>query len=336
MFTLRIFLIGMMAFVPTRDQKTLYVLLPNVDPHHALLALDKRDMASGGEATANQWSEVAPVVNGAENDNAFAWFLKEDRLEVLDSAGNPLELVTPKLGKAMPATKEEGRSISWVPSLQDVSPQIDATLDPSLLTAPSKDRLFALLTLQHGKVVTYDLTRYPDTKGRNTGDLVKFAYAPGSPDTPAAGCSRALAEIVVVEIPVSGPSVSLRRLPFSGGAGTSLTLKPRADQKTVDVLLANLTPSSQAELRKRSSPLHFAHYYDLLKTPPAAQGLRLIPKACGDVSVRAKKTNGKKRRSEPAVVAPPEVYFMTVKDGPRASLARPICAATFLNPVDGQ
>jgi hypothetical protein len=332
MFILRLFITGLVAFVPLPDGRTLDVLLPNAthlvhdDPHYAMVVFDQRDVdqASGRD----DWGKIAPLINGSGNSSARGWLLDGEQLRLGQgqvvtlplSLAHTLPSGSPR--PVRPTSNGEEWDFSWVPPLKMVSP-VDDRVDAGLLARPTRDRVAGLLSLDQGYVRTYSLARALDEGGQDRGEVLAFRFA--SPDSKVLACSQAMAEMVVVEIPVMAPSLRLASEVFGGGAESWVTLRPRPGQATVDVLLANLSPSKP---RTSSMAVHFQHYYDLLASQPEV-AKRVVPSPCEAPATMA----AGQQRTSPRPVALPSIYLWTVHATDKGPLARPICTATVLSPA---
>lgn len=334
MFILRVFFIGMIAFVPQRGGKALYVLLPNsthqmgnVSAHYPIFTFSQSNVVGLNER--NEWPKIKVLINGREDKDSLGWYLAGERIQ-LPKGGLPFTLAkTRKKTSLLPLNDEESWDFTWVPLLSQVI-KSPAPVKRRLITNPSQEDLSAILKLSSGHLRTYSLSRYIDAVGHDRNALISFSFATAGTQSTEGNCEQALAEIEVAEIPVMSPSVVIEANSFDGKSSSKVTLKPRPGESTVDVLLANLPPSDPDEMRKNSLPLHFAHYYDLLdkaiKTPE-----RLVPVFC-----TPKKSGATELGIQPdlAPIPPPELYMRTVfENAGRASIARPICASAVLDPV---
>ncbi len=345
MFILRIFLIGMIAFIPTKDSKTLWVLLPNADDpmgglhaHHAILTFSQGNVEQS--SGRNEWAVIKEKINGRDDPDSAGWLLNGERIILPSGEGLPFTKAnTRKNGTSQPGNDVEGWDFSWVPSLHEVT-GVTAAVKRTLINKPTKNEVAALLHLKQGFLRTYSLSRSLDAVGIDRGALIPFTFAPAGTESVTGNCTQALAEVEVVEIPVMSPSIQIEAQAFAGGASSSVTLKPRDGELTVDLLLANLTPSDPEQFERRSPPAHFANYYNLLAKKPAA-GKQLVPVFCEPSKTlppRSNEDTGLKTAQilGPTPVAPPALYMRTVyqtADPGRASIARPICTSVMLDPM---
>ncbi len=330
MFILRLFITGWVALVPELAGGPLNVIVPNAveRSHFAVLSFDPKDVVS--TSGRNDWQGIAQALNGG-SDGA-GWLLAGERLSIPGRAFLPLALehsftsggARPVTGMgAIPVTEEESWDFTLVPDLGKVA-SVDGRVDETLISHPTRERVNALLSLTQGYVRTYSLARDLDSGGQDAGDVLALGFS--SSGSPPASCAGALAEMIVVEIPVAAQSIRVEAAAFAGGPVSWVTLRPQPGATTVDLLLGNLPKAQRLRADQRLASGHFAHYYELLATAPQA-AQRVVPVLCPSVA--------EPRALAPASVAavkPPKVYVTTVESSLRGSFARPICTPTVLSP----
>ncbi len=270
MVTLRVFLLDLLAVVDQGDRK--WVLLPNavgrgqmpgdpVDSHFPMFLFERDDL-NGGD-----WPELKRKLGLQGFRPGTAWLLDHEEIVFpapaqpgFDNAfnGNP--------AGDLPANRDEARSISWMPSLASIAPGNDR-VDPACLASPVRtSKIIARTSFTGGSFRTAGFTKI-DSAFRAEGEIVPFEFK-SAPDAAAQGPRRAMADRLVVEVPIDGDTVTVETVPFGGDRrrprqGRTVVLKPNA-QGIVNVLLANVSPAIP-DTRPRDRGLHFDAYYDLVK-----------------------------------------------------------------------
>jgi len=297
-FTLRIFFIGLIAFVPSPDDQKLSVLLldarngyevsdgTRIPVHQPLLVVraGNCDGECGGEAALAQVAKfLFPMKTTTQAGDTLFAALHRGGAWTLDGSDLSIENVSPaalsplRINRALrkmldgkpdllPQTPEESKDFSWVAELDKIDPQL-GTVDPDvLLERPQKGLIVARLPLTAGEVSTYRLVGVDDQVYRLDFRTLKGEGAKAS-------YSQALAEWVVAEIQVPGDAVRLVERRFDGKPGRTMTIKPEGG--VIELALLNM-PQGHADPaahgmdpRATAAGKHFEMFYGLSSTPPS-------------------------------------------------------------------
>lgn len=297
-FVVRIFFMGMMAFVPTRDGKELTVLLvdagkgyvasdgSSIEPHIPLLLAraggcvgpcDAGNTAIGQLLFPGTGDErVRDGLSKALLDGA-AWRLDGADLSfhqpcAAQQAEAASLVIHHKLRDAarsgqpalLPRSSDERKDFSWVAELGRIAPSA-GVVDPDTLTAqPKKGLIVARLRLQAGEVWTYRLVSVGDR-------VLPLEFYPLSGDGPKSSYSQALADWMMAELRVSGGAMELVETRFDGRPGRMVSLAPK--EGVVELALMNVPehlfeqPSQKDASHSSHEPgVHFEMYYELART----------------------------------------------------------------------
>jgi hypothetical protein len=272
-FILRIFFMGLIAFVPSRDGKELTVLLVETRPGHIasdgslivphqpmLLARAAdcwghcgiRDAGIAGFFFPQDSSTHANQLLSAALGDGAAWTLDGSDLSILDAERDPAREVSDKT-----------MDFSSIADLGGIVPSAGIA-DPELLASrPPKRLIVARLRLRSGKVWTYRLVQPCDFKIlSHTGD---------SGDGDAAS-PRPLADWVAAEFEISDDTVEIVENRFGGQEPRTIRLAPQ--DGLVELTLMNIPPppaqqSGDESHQEHQPAAHFEMYYDLALTPPS-------------------------------------------------------------------
>ncbi len=268
-FLLRIYFIGLVAFVPDPGGQKMTVLL--VDARHPYVASDgellpahhplllARAERCAGDCSAEQ-DAVADVVyagtpSAAERSDKLhralagggAWSLDQSELRiVLPESGRtkavPFRIVR---GEAEAANDGDVSSNREPVSPEDFDQVADLSailgrhvaVDPMLLARPDKGRTVALLKLAAGTVKSQRLSGFAD-------EVVEFQFATAGELEAGVDLgmpTHTLADRVIVEIPVAGCSVRLEEKNAVTAARRSMELTPAScDGGVLEVAVVNL------------------------------------------------------------------------------------------------
>jgi hypothetical protein len=298
-FVLRIFFSGLIAFVPSADEKELTVLLVNapheykmaddtVLAHHKPLLLARAGNCDG-DCTDDRQSiaqymfankapqEALTSLNGALLGGG-AWALANSELSVAGAKG-PLAITTGVRAhdqngalKSVPSTPAEREDFTWLTAMSELAPGTGGF--QSALTGTGKPGRFvaARLKLRSGKVMTYSLVKI-DGKARP----VHFRKPSGA--APEAPYAQALANWVEARITISGENVEIVDQDFCD-ADRRRSMKLSPHEGVVEMALVNFPPfvaPASGEAAPSPQPgQHFQVLYELVKTPPAMSD-RLVP-----------------------------------------------------------
>lgn len=272
-FILRIFFMGLIAFVPDRDGKELTVLLVETRPeqaasngsaialHHPMLlarAAECRGQCGIAEGIDPHLlfpkdGAAAAGYLAAALDRGAAWILDDADLSIARTRGDgKLEL---QLGD--------------VADLGRIAPG-SGVVKPELLAArPPQGLIAARFRLRSGKVRPY---RFVGEDGK----LLPIDFKPLNGGRPAQGAPRTLADWMIAEIEVTGDSVEIVEARF-GGAGTRrIRLTPQDGVVELAVMNIPDPPAEESTHAAHAADTHFELYYNLAQTPPPA-GQRPVP-----------------------------------------------------------
>jgi hypothetical protein len=305
-FILRVFFMGLIAFVPSRDGKELTVLLvetsqgytasngDRIAPHNPLLlaragkccghcgpgdAAIARVLFPGDSPATAVDSLSAALLDGA------AWRLNGSDLSIVQKDNGwqdppsslKIQRNLPK-DRGLPKTSDERMDFDWVANLGRIKPAAGA-VDPDVLACrPQKGLIVARLRLRSGTVWTYRLVR--------VGDKVlplEFKTLRGV----KADYSQALADWVVAEIQVSGDEVEVVEHRFGREEGRAIRLAPQDGLVELAVMNIPPPPAQQpgAGAHQEHEPAtHFEMYYNLARTS-IPKGERPVPRVAASSGV---------------------------------------------------
>lgn len=304
-FLLRIYFIGLVAFVPDPGGQKMTVLL--VDARHRYIASDDQEVPAhyplllaraqecAGDCTGQE-SALADIIYsealspGERLDNLHralegggGWELDLSELRIIppDSVQTsfypPLQIVGANggaeggTGLPLPAGSSSAEEFDYVADLSELAGR-SFVVDPVLLDRPEKGRTVGLLRLASGTVKAQRLSGFTD-------EIVEFRFATASELEAGIDLgmpARALADRVVVEIPIAGSSVRLEERNVATGARRTMDLTPAGG--VLEVAIVNL-PKHGFQMgdghlqheTSTSAPIidrHFELYYELAQSPP--------------------------------------------------------------------
>jgi hypothetical protein len=176
-------------------------------------------------------------------------------------------------GLPLPSNFSASEDFNYVADLSELAGRA-LVVDPNLLDGPEEGRTVGFLRLAAGTVSAQRLSGFKD-------EIVEFRFATASQlgrgvdlSMPAA----ALADRVMVEIPVSGCSVRLEERNVATGDQRGMLLSPAScSGGSIEVAIVNLPKhgfqldSENAHQPSPTEPLidrHFELYYELAQCPP--------------------------------------------------------------------
>ena len=297
MVTLRIYFIGLMAFVPSEDGRSVSVVIERavdghetsdghrVEPHLPLFLARgacEGDCTPHPERIARFLYEHAgqPSTRRAlqQLDSGLqggtAWILDnvDLRFDLPGRAGaSPLRFGPTSEADALavpsgsiPKTPREARAFGWIAHMETISPAA-ARIDPDVLAPkPELGIVSARLKFDRGSLHTY---RLADTES----GIAKLAFQP-VPATAMAQPPRAYAQWIALDIEMSveeceqGLGVTARS--FTDGQQRDVTIKPDCQSgQTIEMALVNLPSWQAARNAPTQAPAtvgpHFELYYKL-------------------------------------------------------------------------
>ena len=295
-FTLRIFFIGLIAFVPSQDGKELTVLLVEtrpghvasdgslIPPHHPMLLA--RAAECRGHCGIDEGIDplllfpkdsAADAHLAAALDAGAAWTLDGSDLSIVDAGsrkasaslslqGHPRQPGAPLALSRNP----EGNTMDfdYVADLSRIVPSA-GVVDPDVLARlPQRRLITARLRLRSGKVGTCRLVHVD-------GEVHSFDFKSlrrdcakqerGSSQLLAA--PQPLADWVAAEIEVSGPEVEIVETRFASGEIRTIRLAPQDGLVELAVLNIPDPPSEEELPEHHEADRHFELYYKLAQKP---------------------------------------------------------------------
>ena len=281
-FVLRIFFIGLIAFVPSRDGKELTVLLVETHPGHKtsdgtliaphqpmLLAraakcwghcgITDPDLAGYFFQKDQQGQEESPAHANRRLESALssgaAWKLDGSDLTLVDAQPSRAALRL-QTGKAAEPT-----NFNRIADLGQIVPAA-GTADPDLLACrPQKGLIAGRLRLRTGKVWTYRLLRVD-------GEVLPFEFKTlKGEDEKTVSSQQPIADWVAAEVEISGDSVEIVENHF--GCEEIRTIRLAPENGLVELALMNIPPpppeDSGGSHPAQESATHFEMYYDLAR-----------------------------------------------------------------------
>ena len=264
-FILRVYIIGLIAFVPSQDGKRMAVLMVDArdgyhaadgsyfPPHVPMLlaragsckgACEADLKAAAGSLLSGVAEQRAPRLRKAL-DGGTLWRIDGEDLAVISpgvrtAAITGLEVVrrpaatgmTRVTTLVMPAKVGDVADFGWVPQLSDVVSDAGGVDPDCLAPQPRKGLVVGRLALDRGTLRTYRMTEfYRELKG----GVPSFLYKPlaaGSavvaPVSPSLAAARGIADWTVVDIPIQGCEVTLEAKSFRDPSAKprTITLAP--------------------------------------------------------------------------------------------------------------
>lgn len=308
---LRIYFIGLIAFVPSQDGSETTIILErardrhqasdghHIEPHLPLL-LARGDCQGDCRDNSRRIADFIFSPPGRPNTRASlrqldqalegggAWILDDVELTldiptVTGDAPKPLTYSLDKAGppksvtSALPSNSIEARDFAWIADMATIAPDA-AVINPAILSStPPQGLVAARLVLDQGTLSTYSLLEVE-------GDIVQVAFQPTRADK-ASVPPRAFGNWMAFDISLSpeacelGVGISAR--PFAHGEQRRMTIKPECTPgSVVEVALINLPPWYEARSESsQPSPYgpHFELFYKLAQQPPSEPSMRPVP-----------------------------------------------------------
>lgn len=316
-FLLRIYFIGLIAFIPSQDGRELSVLVldgrqgysvsdgTRMDRHEPLLLMlaeactgpcrnNVQEIANfvfqGRARTPDPSEDLRRLLAAIRGGGA--WKLDDSEITfnpVGESSRTGAQLQIrrrPPNQRAsvskLPSSLEEAEDFGWVADITKVVPWAGAVDSDVLAAKPKKALISARMKLTEGLVKSQRLVGIENK-------VVALSFRPLEPSpTIESTYSQALTEWVVAEIPFSGKGVRITDTSFKDGKSRSIELAPEGERKVVEVAVINLPAGSFfADSRDLSDEArnvgkHFERYYELLSRPPR---WRPVPHFLDDESI---------------------------------------------------
>ncbi len=340
-FILRIYLLGLLALIPSPDEDEMTVLV--LDARHGAQVSDSAAilphqpwlLVRAADCKGNCWGE-------AEESAAVEFFSRQpqelrralqqggfwalDHEELTISTGSTSG--SAKLAVALNDESEPKRS--WIVRMDQILPG-DGQIDSRFLEDPAAGgRVIARLKLSQGKLTPYRFVTYPrlDQEPAAPVPLV-FKTLDGQETAPLA--PQLFADWLTVEIPVSGSEVEILGTSFNRASSRRMTLSPGCtaapEGAVFEVVLLNLPQETFARPpanHPNPDPVgrHFAMYYDLLAKPPKKLLLpQVAPQSLQSVALASPLGNRQEGES---------MLLHELETPPRGSYSTPICPSVQL------
>jgi hypothetical protein len=356
-FLLRIYFFGLIAFVPHSERgeiTSMTALLVNArqgfhtSDHHAFPAHHPVLLIRSGSckgACIEQLQEVANLVvvpsPGGPVDPAGlkqqlkealqaggTWVLDSEQITIQTSPnasarGQKIQCLSGRRRSSardgaqkapVPVDPREAEDFSWIADMKKIFPTA-AAVDPDCLAPhPQKGLITARLELRQGDLRTYRLASFE-------GNVHKFVFRSLTEALSKIPYSQALADAMVVDIPVAGCEAVVTAERFDGSGSRSMKIAPQqcGKDELVEMVLLNLpdrspqtTVASHSDEDPQGVATHFEMFYALSKTPPPPED-RPVPEITGEL-VSSERVDA---------VPTPLINFLSF---PRAgTFSRPIC-----------
>lgn len=274
-FHLRIFVMGLVALVPSEDRTDLTVVLQEArhHDHYPLLVYEcenvyprtadceRSDDPNLPDERVRRFLRSKSVIRNG-NASSSAVVFEGQELKISGLVRGKLLFNSSwdadwwhRVTGVVPESRTELHSFSWVPEMAKVSPAA-GRIARRHLYEPNASEVAGLLWLEgiEGTVQSYGLANL-----RN--EIRSLTFKNSNQDLPVWDFKQALTDILMIDVPIDGDTVELTFKGFSGGE-IKRKLKPREWDRTVDVLLANIGPIPEY-CPEDEEAHHFAFYYDL-------------------------------------------------------------------------
>lgn len=299
-FTLKIYFIGLIAFVASPDQREMHALL--VDARQGKTFSDgtpapvhKPLLVAKAAGCCGQCREQAqPIANvlfhsgrsdprrnlrrlGRVVQQGGAWELNDSILTIqVDDGGRGLQLYgNPDSAAELEARKtpsfEQAGDFGWVARIGDIVPSAGKVNSEVLEDTPKQGLITARLTLDAGVVKTHTLAAVQGNIMEMSFRTLQQAARTEEDPEPA----RYYANWVVADIPVAGEHVTIFERNFLTGARRKIQLSPMecGNGQTVEIAVVNLPEEDFGEpsrnlTRSEMHGKHFELFYDLAMNPP--------------------------------------------------------------------
>lgn len=300
MFTLRLFVMGLVAIVPSDNGNDLMLVVPETcklgenprqcapfdpwdkDRHYPILICDTKDSDCRVKAGADQWSAIASDLGLDPQGSGLGFTLHGEHLTVLHAEPGFVDLPRDrfqarwhhKVIGSVPRAFTSAADAQWVPSIEALNRE-SALIDERHLIRPETTEIAALLSF-HGVESSALNYNYPPIGNAERAWVRSLTFRHSGLLGPLTAVRHAAPDVFLVEVIVPGPYVELMLKPFDQATSTvrKLRVKPLDGHATVDVLLGNLTRLQQGnphDVRVGSKVSHFEVYHRLSEEPPLSR-----------------------------------------------------------------
>lgn len=319
-FTLKIFFMGLIAFVPSQDEKELTVLLVEtrpghvasdgslIAPHHPMLlaraercwghcGIDER--IDPGLLFPKDSATDARKYLAAALGNGAAWTLDGSDLSIVDAGPR-------RSGESLTMDLDD------VAHLGRIVPSAGVVDSDTLARLPQRKLITGRLRLRSGNVWTWRLVHVADK-------VRSFDFKSLRPEGAKAGYSQPIADWVAAEIELSGDEVEIVETRFASEEIRTIRLAPQDGLVELAVMNIPDPPSAGSEEavhEHHEVDRHFELYYRLAETPPPPWQ---FPVPHVGPAVETPETGSQKARSSSGLLAGLKL------DGPKGYYERIMC-----------
>jgi subtilase family protein len=322
MFTLRLFVMGLVALVPSDDSKDLMLVLQNAShvgthPHVPVLVCDPQQ-SNCRMSDRNEWAEIVQALNLDVSGKGAGLMLKGEEISLLGPIPGELRVQRGrerhwwhKFIGICPTELLQAADVDWVPAIPEFDPSA-GVIDESHLNSPSQKQIAALLPLVGVKGVMMSY-HYPALREEHRAYVHSLTFKTKGSGVPMRAVRQAAPDVALIELQIKDPKVRIELRSFAG-ATRYLELAPRPGGRVVDLLLGNLTPlgGMGAPIQNDSILEHFNLYYRLSEVAPDRPKLPHI----GDRRVDANRV----ARELPSVIR-----LVSRQRGAAGGVDRPVC-----------
>jgi len=267
-FTFRIFMMDLMVFV--QDGNDFWTLLPDLSkgatasdgkpiPPHLPVLFFFDASTDGGD-----WPGLKPLLKLNLPKSGQAWWLKNEDVLLEFTPGVLATSPSTAIGTLPDASNAS--SFDWTPKMKDLvasQKQINGKLigknPPTSIAGRLKLPSPVLETFAFSKVLT-----------NGSIEIRSFAFQELRTPKPIAFGPRAVADVAVAKYVVTSPTVKVSTVKPTGGTVHGPVLLSAAPGKSLDILLANLSPN-----KTKPDADHFARHFELyygLSANPSSKG----------------------------------------------------------------
>lgn len=299
-FTLRIFIMGLVAVAQDDSNSQLAIILQKAEHGHAHEAYSKEEIASvkhipiliypcgegcdPRDAAAIGNSEHVNVPDHVEeetgrlflqagNEGAREYFggllLSGERVGFSNTQAGSASCLQGLRGKTwfgaqnrLPKTELELEDCSWIPHMGRVSPRA-RFIRKDVVENPSDSEIAGLLRLK-GVLSTLRVFSLADRARRDKDMIYSFKFKePGVFEKRVS--KQGLADILVLDVPIKSDMTTITLEKFGGHGARFVELRPRNGAEIVEIFLGNVVPLDiRQEVPVPLSPVeHFKLYYSL-------------------------------------------------------------------------
>jgi hypothetical protein len=322
-FTLRLFVMGLVAVVKGAEPGSLTLVLQNAANHIPILICDPYNCTLDPKHI-NQGPDIENLLN-LESGDVTGYILEEEEITLKGVEQGSVRAVE-EMWKphwydywtgAVPANRNEAVSFGWIPYMKEVMSDAEF-IEEDYLLKPWDYEVAGILPLKGlaASVSSFHLVEID-------GSVCSLTFMKPPERLKMHSVKRALPDVLLIEIPVNQPNVTISLEEYGDASSTrSMQTQPEYGARSVDVLLGNITP---CEMGGNTSPSidHFNHYYDM-SAVPISNGRRQFPRK-GWKCVDANLVNPKEEPPVLDAVSCTGEFSADFKRHPKGGLSRPMC-----------